>query len=177
MTLLPAFLPTALLSFFNYANGRVSTARGTMPLFLRSPSWLMTAKTRPAHCCQLQCGPLPPREERGEERRAPRSLQFCASTALREMITGNRRIRSRVSAINPRFRFFFFFFPLPPPSPLLSFLSFSPLLSPQPVNRRHRRLCANVFRNGEGRGESYACVIHCQDTIHDSAVALAFVRG
>lgn len=52
------------------------------------------------------------RERRGEESRAPRSLQFCASTALREMITGNRRIRSRVSAINPRFRFFFPFPPL-----------------------------------------------------------------
>lgn len=78
------------------------------------------------------------RERRGEESRAPRSLQFCASTALREMITGNRRIRSRVSAINPRFRFFFSF----------SSSSF------QAVNRRHRRLCANVFRNG---GESYAC--------------------
>lgn len=92
-----------------------------------------------------------------EESRAPRSLQFCASTALREMITGNRRIRSRVSAINPRFRFFFFF-------------SSSPF---QAVNRRHRRLCANVFRNG-GR---VMRVTHCQDTIYDSAVTLAFVRG
>lgn len=92
-----------------------------------------------------------------EESRASRSLQFCASTALREMITGNRRIRSRVSAINPRFRFFFSF-------------SSSPF---QAVNRRHRRLCANVFRNG-GR---VMRVTHCQDTIHDSAVTLAFVRG
>lgn len=97
------------------------------------------------------------RERRGEESRAPRSLQFCASTALREMITGNRRIRSRVSAINPRFRFFFSF----------SSSSF------QAVNRRHRRLCANVFRNG-GR---VTRVTHCQDTIHDSAVTFAFVRG
>lgn len=63
----PTFLPPSpLLSLFNYANGRVPQPgeRCTSPLFLRSPSWPMTAKTRPAHCCQLQCGPLPPREER-----------------------------------------------------------------------------------------------------------------
>ena len=112
-------------------------------------------------------------ERRGEEEsRAPRSLQFCASTALREMITGNRRIRSRVSAINPRFRFFFpfsffFFF-------FFFFFSFSSS-SFQALNRRHRRLCANVFRN-RGRGR-VTRVTHCQDTIHDSAVTLAFVRG
>lgn len=61
----PSLPPSPLLSFFNYANGRVPQPeeRCTPSLFLRSPSWLMTAKTRPAHCCQLQCGPLPLREE------------------------------------------------------------------------------------------------------------------
>lgn len=86
----PTFLPPSpLLSLFNYANGRVPQPgeRCTPPLFLRSPSWPMTAKTRPAHCCQLQCGPLPPREERrGEERR--RGLSFYLSKAIRRTRPG-----------------------------------------------------------------------------------------
>lgn len=116
--------------------------------------------------------------ERREERRGER-LGHCSSAHRLHSERWSPVIGAFARAFPPSTRVFasFFFFSPSPPSPLLSFLSFSPLLSPQPVNRRHRRLCANVFRNGEGRGESYACVIHCQDTIHDSAVALAFVRG
>ena len=167
----PTFLPPSpLLSLFNYANGRVPQPgeRCTPPLFLRSPSWPMTAKTRPAHCCQLQCGPLPPREERrGEERRRAERLGHCSSAHRLHSERWSPVIGAFARVFPPSTRVFAFFFLF-----LFFFFSFS---SFQALNRRHRRLCANVFRN-RGRGR-VTRVTHCQDTIHDSAVTLAFVRG
>ena len=123
----PTFLPPSpLLSLFNYANGRVPQPgeRCTPPLFLRSPSWPMTAKTRPAHCCQLQCGPLPPREERrGEERRRAERLGHCSSAhrlhseRWSPVIGAFARVfppSTRVFAFFFLFLFFFFFSPFPP---------------------------------------------------------------
>ena len=104
---------------------------------------------------------------RGEERRRAERLGHCSSAHRLHSERWSPVIGAFARVFPPSTRVFAFFFLF-----LFFFFSFS---SFQALNRRHRRLCANVFRN-RGRGR-VTRVTHCQDTIHDSAVTLAFVRG